>query len=269
MNHDEQTMNDGEHPDDSALAAKLVDSLAEVTVPERPPLAAITGRGRVHRRRRLAGLAGLGGTGTAAVIALVLGLTGVFGAPPARTGTMQTAAFTLTSYTNGTVSLKLSQLFDPAALQQALAQHGTRALVRIGSYCSSSPAAPSPIRLGILPGASPPAGAGRRATPGHDNGQGIWQSVTLPVKPGQLAPMVDPVSMVINPAAMPAGTELFIGYYDLSQTIVVNLIYASSHTCRHTQQPPGGPPSRAGRSRPATSIARRPGRAEHKSFRPR
>jgi hypothetical protein len=212
-------------------------------VPERPPLAAITDRGRVYQRRRLAGLAGLGVACAVTGIALVLGLTGVLGAAPTRNGTAQTAAFTLTSYTNGTVSLKLSQVFDPAALQRALAQHGTRALVKVGSYCSSSPAAPSSIRLGVLPGASPgPAGTRRRAAPGLGNGQGIWESVTLPVKPSQLAPMVDPISMVINPAAMPAGTELFIGYFDLAQTIVVNLIYTSSHTCRNTQQPPGGPP---------------------------
>ena len=83
MNHDERAMNDDEPRDDSALTAELVDSLAEVAVPERPPLAAITDRGRVHRRRRLAGFAGLGGTGAVAVIALVLGLTGVVGAAPA------------------------------------------------------------------------------------------------------------------------------------------------------------------------------------------
>jgi hypothetical protein len=236
-------MNDDERPDDSALTAELVDSLGDLAVPERPPLAAITDRGRVYQRRRLAGLAGLGVACAVTGIALVLGLTGVLGAAPTRNGTAQTAAFTLTSYTNGTVSLKLSQVFDPAALQRALAQHGTRALVKIGSYCSSSPAAPSSIRLGVLPGASAgPAGTRRRAAPGLGNGQGIWESVTLPVKPSQLAPMVDPISMVINPAAMPAGTELFIGYFDLAQTIVVNLIYTSSHTCRNTQQPPGGPP---------------------------
>jgi hypothetical protein len=236
-------MNDDERPDDSALTAELVDSLADLAVPERPPLTAITDRGRVYQRRRLAGLAGLGVACAVTGIALVLGLTGVLGAAPTRNGTAQTAAFTLTSYTNGTVSLKLSQVFDPAALQRALAQHGTRALVKVGSYCSSSPAAPSSIRLGVLPGASPgPAGTRRRAAPGLGNGQGIWESVTLPVKPSQLAPMVDPISMVINPAAMPAGTELFIGYFDLAQTIVVNLIYTSSHTCRNTQQPPGGPP---------------------------
>jgi len=236
-------MNDDERPDDSALTAELVDSLADLAVPERPPLAAITDRGRVYQRRRLAGLAGLGVACAVTGIALVLGLTGALGAAPTCNGTAQTAAFTLTSYTNGTVSLKLSQVFDPAALQRALAQHGTRALVKVGSYCSSSPAAPSSIRLGVLPGASPgPAGTRRRAAPGLGNGQGIWESVTLPVKPSQLAPMVDPISMVINPAAMPAGTELFIGYFDLAQTIVVNLIYTSSHTCRNTQQPPGGPP---------------------------
>jgi hypothetical protein len=236
-------MNHDEHPDDAALTAELLDSVSELAVPERPPLAAITSKGRVHQRRRRAGFAGLGVTGAAAAIALTLGLTGVFGAPPAGgTGTSETAAFTLTSYVNGTVSLKLSQVFDPAALQRALAQHGIRALVKIGNYCSSSPAAPSPIRLGVLPGASPRHARTRhRARSGLGNGQGIWQSVTLPVKPSQLAPMVDPVSMVINPAAMPARTELFIGYFDLSQTIVVDLIYTSSHTCSNAQQPPATP----------------------------
>jgi hypothetical protein len=236
MSHDDD-------PDDSTLTRELRDSLAVVPVPERPPLVAITGRGRVHRRRRLAGFAGLGVSGAAAVIALALSLTGVFGTAPAPgAGTVQTAAFTLTSYTNGTVSLKLSQLFDPAALQRALAQAGIRALVKNDMYCSSSPAAPSPIRLGVLPGASRgPAGTRHRATPGLGNGQGIWESVTLPVKPSQLAPMVDPVSMVINAAAIPAGTELFIGYFDVAQTIIVNLVHTSSHTCRNTQQPPGPP----------------------------
>ena len=70
---------------------------------------------------------------------------------------------------------------------------------------------------------------------------GILQIVNLPVKPSQLAPMVDPVSMVINPAAMPSGTELFIGYFDLVHTFFLDLIYTSSHTCSHAQQPPGTP----------------------------
>jgi hypothetical protein len=239
MNHDEQAMNHDEHPDDSSLIAELVDSLAEVAVPERPPLTAMTTRGRVHRRRRLAGLAGIGGTGAAAVIALVLGLAGVFGAAPAGgTGTVETAAFTLTSYANGTVSLKLGQLFDPAALQRALAQHGIPALVKNDTYCSSSLAAPNPLRDGVLPGwGTPPPGV-----------RGILMSGNFPVKPSQLAPSVDPVTAVINPAAMPPGTELFIGYYDLGHTFFLDLIYTSSHTCSN-----GKPPALARLDRPPSA----------------
>jgi ferric-dicitrate binding protein FerR (iron transport regulator) len=96
-------MNHNEHRSDSALTRELCDSLSELAAPERPPLAAITSRGRTHRRRRLAGYAGLGGTGVAAGAALALGLTGVLGAAPARSaGTIRTAAFTLTRNANGT-----------------------------------------------------------------------------------------------------------------------------------------------------------------------
>ena len=225
---------DNERLDDSVLTEELLDSLSEVAVPERPPLAAITDRGRVHRRR-LARLAGLGVTGAAAAIALMLGLTGVLGSAPA--GMTQTADFTLTSYTNGTVALRLGQMFDPAALQRALERRGIRAVVKIGTYCSSSPAAPSPIRVGVLPG-SGPAGKRHRIGPGLGNGQGILETVNLPVKPSQLAPMVDPITMVINPAAMPAGTELFIGFFDLGHSIFVDLIYTDSRTCINGQRPP-------------------------------
>ena len=218
-------MNHDEHPDDCALTAELVDSLARVAVPERPPLAAITGRGRVHRRRRLAGLAGLGGTVAAVVVALALGLTGVFGSAPARgTGTTRTAAFTLTSYVNGTVALKLSQVFDPAALQRALAHHGIPALARTGTYCSSSPAVPAPVGRRVL---SIPRGIPE-----------FIQSGNWPVKPSQLAPFDDPITMVLDPAAMPSGTELFIGNFDLGHTIFVSVIYTGSHTCLNGQLPP-------------------------------
>jgi hypothetical protein len=216
-------MNYDEHPDDSALTAELADSLAEVAVPGPPPLAAITDRGRVHRRRRLTGLAGLGSTGAAAVIALVLGLTGVFGAARAP-GTMQTAAFTLTSYTNGTVSLKLSQVFTPATLQRALAQHHIPALAQTDTYCSSNPAVPAPVGRRVL---SIPRGI-----------PDIVQSGNWPVKPSQLAPFVDPVTVVLDPAAMPSGTELFIGNFDLGHTIFVGVIYTDAHTCSHGQLPP-------------------------------
>ncbi len=150
-------MSHDEHTDDSTLARELRDSLADLAVPGRPPLAAITSRGRVHRRRRR--FAGLGVTSAAACLALALGLIGVFGAAPGRsTGTIQTADFTLTSYTNGTVALNLRQMFDPAALQQALRRNGIPALVRSNTYCSSSPAVPSPLGLGVLSIPPPPPG---------------------------------------------------------------------------------------------------------------
>ncbi len=228
-------MSHDEHPADAVLTQELRDSLSDLAVPGRPPLAAITRRGRGYQRRRLAGL---GITSAAVGIALALGLTVVFGAArPRITGTAQTAAFSLTSYTNGTVELRLSQLFDPAALQRALAHHGIPALVKTGTYCSSHPATPGLFRLGVSPA---PTRTPHRALPGP-NGQGILQLMNIPVKPSQLAPMVDPVSVVFNPAAIPSGTELFIGFYSPRYEIFMDLIYTKSHTCRQAQRPPFAP----------------------------
>jgi len=225
-------MNHDEYPADSTLMEELRDSLAELPVPGRPPLAEITGRGRVRRRRRRTGLAGLGGTGAVASIALALGLTGVFGGPPARgTQTVHTAAFTLTSYTNGTISLRLGQLFDPAALQRALAHAGVRALVTKGVYCSSSPPPPNPAIGAVLPGSdTPPNGV-----------DSILITANFPVKPSQLAASVDPETITIRPASLRPGTELFIGYFDLGHTVLVDLIYDANHTCISRQSPPGDP----------------------------
>ena len=229
-------MSHDEYPDDGTLTEELRDSLADLAVPGRPPLTTITSRGRLYRRRRLAGL---GMTGAAVVIALVLGLTGVFGAAPGRgTGTIQTADFTLTSYTNGTVGLTLKQLFDPGALQQALAKAGIPALVKTNTYCASHPAGPSPASTGVLVG----TGRQQKAHPAVPSpGGGVWLSVTLPVKPSQLPPNENPVTWVINPAAIPAGTTLFIGSFPIVQTIFMDLLNSGSYTCNSAQQPPDIP----------------------------
>ena len=220
----------GGRPTDSTLTQELLDSLSDLAVPERPPLAAITSRGRVHQRRRLARLAGLGGATAAAAAALALGLAGVVGAAPARTRTPQTAAFTLTSYVDGTVALKLSQVFDPAALQRALARHGIPALVKTDTYCSSSPAVPAPV--------------GRRALTIPRGVPDIIQTGNFPLKPSQLAPFVDPISVVVNRAARPSGTELFIGDFNLGHTVFFGPIYTNSHTCGDASSRPV-PSSRA------------------------
>jgi len=233
-----------EHPDDGTLTEELRDSLAGLAVPGRPPLAAITSRGRAYRRRRLTGL---GVTGTL-VIALVLSLTGVFGAAPGHSpGTIQTADFTLTSYTNGTVGLTLRQLFDPGELQQALAKAGVPALVKTSTYCASRPAGPNPASTGVLVGAGSGPGPGQgpgkgKAGPAVPSpGGGVWLSVTLPVKPSQLPPNENPVTWVINPAAIPAGTTLFIGSFPIVQTIFMDLLSNGSYTCGYAQQPPDIP----------------------------
>lgn len=222
-------MNHREHLDDSLVTQELRDSLAELTMPRQPPLPAITSRGRGRRRRRRAGLAGVGVSGAAACIALVLGLTGVFGIPRA----MGSSVFTVTSTTDGTVSLRLGQLSDPAALQRALAQHGVRALVRIGVYCTSSPPVPDSAVSAALPGSA--------GSPSRNQFHGIYLSWNLPVQPSQLAQSVDPVTAVINPAALRSGTELYVGYFNHGQIVLADLIYTSSHTCVKRHLMPGAP----------------------------
>jgi hypothetical protein len=205
---------------DAAELRELRDSLSGVAMPERPRLEAITARGRAHRRRRLSAVAGLSMAGAAAGTALVLGLTGVLG--PARTpGTIRTASFTLVSNSDGTATLTINpkELLDPAALQSDLAQYGIPARVTSGSFCSSDPA-PAGFSQ-VMPGQ--PAGSGT----------GTPQSGVQP-------------TITIDPAAMPAGAELSVGYFRLSsgeQQADVVLIDTSSYTCTSTPPDPNGPPA--------------------------
>jgi hypothetical protein len=231
MNHEETLT-------DSALTRELRDALSELPTPGRPPLAAITGRGRAHRRGRRAGFAGLGVTGAAAGVALALGLSGAFAVTPARStgpihvaspapstattlGKIQTAAFILTSNANGTdtLTLTMNQMLDPATLQQALTQHGIPALVKTGTYCTSSPAPPDPVRAGVL-STQLPAGIPHTMVPAPSG-----------PAPSQVQQMAAHTATVINPAAMPTGTELFFGYSSSIHAIFTDLIYTSSYTC--------------------------------------
>jgi hypothetical protein len=213
-------MNHDEHPNDSTLTQELRDSLSELAAPARPSLTAITSRGRAHQRRRLAGFASLGVAGVAAGAALAMSLTGVLGAAPARstgsTDTIRTAAFTLTNNANGTDTLRLRQkvYLDPAALQRALAQHEIPALVKTGTFCSSTPEPHSNggPALTTYPGPNAPASV-RAKTMGQD------------------------YLYVINPAAIPAGDELFFGYFHTKSynLLAYHLIDTSSYTCRNQQ----------------------------------
>ena len=158
-------------------------------------------------------------TAAAAGIALGLGLTGAFGPAAAPgTGTIRTTAFTLVRHANATVTLTIHPgvLLEPGTLQRDLQRDGIPAMVTTGSFCSSDPA---------------PAGFKRvvkAAVPGV-NGTPVTASPTL----------------TINPAAMPAGTELSFGFFQLpsGQETVAGLIDTSSYTCTSTAPttpPPGG-----------------------------
>ena len=124
--------------------------------------------GRGHRRLA----AGITAATAVAAVVLGLGLTGAFGSAPAPgTGTIRTAAFTLVEHANGTATLtiKPGSILDSDTLQNDLRQYGIPAIVTTDSFCSSE---------------GPP---------------GFSQVVT-----GHKQPR----TITINPAAMPADTEL-------------------------------------------------------------
>jgi hypothetical protein len=187
------------------------------------PVEAIMARSRTRRHRRLAQLSV---AGVAASGALAFGVAAVLGATspaPARArGTIRTAAFTLARNADGTAALALNQdqVFNPSALQQALAHAGIPALVQTGIFCTSTPPPPSNGVVSVqLPGGRPVA----KSTPGHQH----------PVPPDAVT--------VINPAAMPAGTELSFTYVKHDRALAEGLIYDSAHTC--SSAPPAEPPA--------------------------
>jgi hypothetical protein len=194
--------------DDDVLRAAS-ECLSERPVASPPDVESIMGWGRTRQRRRSFAVAGLSTAGLAAVSALALALTGVLG-PVQTHGTINTVAYTLVRNSDGTATLTLNpgELFDPVALQGDLAQYGIPAKVNTGSFCSTDPA---------------PAG--------------FSQVVTLP-GPGTSQAGSGPSSTItIDPAAMPNGTELSIGNFQLTsgdQQADVALIDASSYTCTST-----------------------------------
>lgn len=156
------------------------------------PVEKVFARSRVRRRRQLSGLtaAAAATASAAAAMALTLG-----GPAPARSGNppppppspgpgpARLAAFSVTGGPGDSTTLILRKgsqypRLDPTALRQDLAQHGIPALVTVGTFCRSIPAAPV--------------------------------SFDQVVHPSNLA---DGSAMVINGRAIPSGTRLSIGYF--------------------------------------------------------
>jgi hypothetical protein len=172
----------------------------------RPPAAAEIIRQGDRRRRRSFARQSLGGLSAAGVVgagvALGLALTG--SAPAHTTGTIQTAAFTLVSNANGTATLTINNyvLFEPGILQADLTRDGIQAKVTAGSFCSSDPAPASTSQVVSVPD----------------------------IQPGE-APTV-----TIDPRAMPAGTELSFGNFQLANggRTFIAVIDPGSYTCTST-----------------------------------
>jgi hypothetical protein len=212
---------------DNEVLRAAADSLSAIPLASPPDVQAIVDRSRARRTRRHDALAGLSVAGVAGGTALVLGLTGVLGAARAP-GTIRTASFTLASNSNGTATLTISpaELLDSAALQRDLAQYGIPAKVTTGSLCTSNPA---------------PAGFSQVVS-------------TNPSGEATLTP-VDQPTMTIDPSAIPAGTELSIGNFQLTsgqfagqQQADILLIDSSSYTCSSTPPEPNSLPDGYGES---------------------
>jgi hypothetical protein len=206
--------------DDEVLRAAS-ESLSAMPMASPPDVEAILARGRaVRARRRIPGAVSGLAVVTAAAVVLGLGLSGAFGSAPARgTGTIRTAAFTLVEHANGTATLSINPkvLLDAAALRNALRQDGIPALVTSGSFCSSHPA------LAAFSQVVSPFPNLKLLGPGYHHLRG-------------------PVAIItINPAAMPAGTELSFGIFQLGpdeQQVDGELINTSSYSCTSTPPSP-------------------------------
>jgi len=144
--------------------------------------------------------------------------------PGARSGSVhiRTAAFTVDSYSNGTIHVtwNKNQYQDSAGLQQALRAAGFPVLIREGVFCMGP----------------------------HDNGyldpSGVGPGVGQVMQGEQEAD--GSVVFVFTPSAMPHGDELFIGYLSPSQLAVTHgrpgsverLVPANAPLTCTTQPPP-------------------------------
>lgn len=165
-------------------------------------------RPRTRSRRLVGTVTAAAAAGTALVLSL--GLSGVFGsgspAPAHHTNPVKLTAYSLVSNHNGTITLTLRPgvPFHPSALRRLLARHGIPALVRVGSYCYSSPAPQAPGAVETDP-----------------------RLKSYP--PG--VPLPKSTKLVINAALLPAGTEIGFGFFYHNRVFIQNIIYDHAHSC--------------------------------------
>jgi hypothetical protein len=189
--------------DASAVLDTLKDSLNHVGM--HAPAEQIVAAGRARQRRRLAGTAAGVVAGAAAITGLTLGLTAPVGpATTDATGTavggvhIRTVAYTVDSQNDGTVRVtwdKQRYFEDHEGLQAALRAAGFPVLIKVGEFCRGPQDAGTLSPSGVGPGVEKVMN-GERGSNGR-------------------------VTFVFTPAAMPAGTQLFIGYLSPAQLAAV------------------------------------------------
>jgi len=183
--------------DHDAVLDVMKDSLGAVTM--HTPIEQIVAAGRARRRRRRLA----GGVASAAVVAGLAVAVTSYGSPSPSPGVgasaaggvhIRAAAYTVDSNPDGTVRVtwdKAKYFEDHAGLQSALRQAGFPVLIKVGEFCRG------PQDDGTL-------------GPG-----GVGEGVDRVMKGERSAD--GKVTFVFTPSAMPAGTQLFIGYLTPAQ----------------------------------------------------
>ena len=181
------------------VLTRIADQFSDVEM--KTPIEEIYRRARTRRtRRRTASL--FAAAGTAALVAgLAAAAVTQNGAHQPQPVAAHLAAFTVSAGPNGTSALTLRKgqqyRLDPLALREALAAHDIPALVTLGKSCDTAPE-PDGLDQVVL---------SQRQSDGN-------------------------VTLTINPTAMPAGSELSIGYYPTRTTFSLTRHGAPLHCNR-------------------------------------
>ncbi|MDG6103889.1 hypothetical protein Daura_23780 [Dactylosporangium aurantiacum] len=182
---------------DTDVLDTLRDALDDVTMST--PLEQIVTVGRSRRQhRRLVTVA----VGSVAVTGLALGVAALANpsaAPPSSTGAdvhVRTVAYAVDKQADGTVQVtwtKRQYIEDPAGLEAALRQAGFPVLIKVGEFCLGPGDDPSLV---------------------HGTGPGVEDVVR------RTADTEGEATFIFDPAAVPAGKQLFIGYLNQAQLAI-------------------------------------------------
>jgi hypothetical protein len=163
---------------DTEIIEQIRISVADVHMGT--PVDTIIAQGRAHRHSRR--VLGVGIAGTLALAVALAGIEHARTTPTPNPANAQLTAFSVATAADGTTSLTLRKgseyRLDPDALRQALAAHNIPATVTLNETCDTTP-----------------------------QPQGLDEVVTTQRNADGA------VYLTINPAAMPSGAELSIGYY--------------------------------------------------------